>query len=363
MGLNVPHVLIVGASGLVGTAAANAFIEAGWRVTTASRRVPEWVTGDFTHVNLDLTDRENCQQVASSGDITHIVYASVFELPGLIAGWSDPQQIDTNEQMLKNLVEAVCAKNPLAHLTLLQGTKAYGASVRPMRVPAREAQPRVVHENFYWRQEDYVKEAARSHAFNYTILRPQLIVGPNYGVVMNLPPVIGAYCAIRQHLGLPFSFPGGADWVWEAVDARLVGRACVWASTASTAVDQTFNLTNGEVFSWRDMWPQLAQTLGVRLGEDEPIDLAAYLNQHQGTWQEIVARHRLRDLSLAELMGESHHYANLCLNCGNAQTPPPTFVSTIKIKQAGFTEVAHTEESFCHWLRVLQQANILPSTR
>ena len=101
----------------------------------------------------------------------------------------------------------------LKHVTLLQGTKAYGASVKPMRVPAREDHPRVEHPNFYWLQEDRLKAAHEASGLEFTILRPQLIVGPNQGVVMNLPPVIGAYAALRRAEGQPFSFPGGADWI------------------------------------------------------------------------------------------------------------------------------------------------------
>ncbi len=359
--MNNQHVLIVGASGLVGTAAANSFLANRWRVTTASRRTPEWVTiPGSQHQTLDLLNLEDCARVAAAGDITHVVYASVFELPGLIAGWSDPEQIDTNDRMLRNLLTPLLANNPLQHVTLLQGTKAYGAAVQPMRVPAREEQPRVEHPNFYWRQEDYLRELAATTPLEFTILRPQLIVGPNYGVVMNLPPVIGAYAAIRRHLGQPFSFPGGADWVWEAVDARLVGNACVWAANTAHAGGQTYNLTNGEVFSWRDMWPALATTLGMEVGAEEPLDIAQYLQAHRDTWAEIVQQHDLRPLSLTDVLGESHHYANLCLNCGNPNTPAPTFVSTIKIKQDGFTETMNSEESFCHWLVELQQNKILP---
>ena len=100
--------------------------------------------------------------------------------------------------MLINLLDALLPKNPVRHITLLQGTKAYGAAVAPMRIPARESQPRVEHENFYWRQEDYLAAEAHNHKFAYTILRPQLVVGPNYGVVMNVVPVIGAYASLRH---------------------------------------------------------------------------------------------------------------------------------------------------------------------
>jgi hypothetical protein len=178
---------------------------------------------------------------------------------------------------------------------------------------------------------------------------------------MNLPPVIGAYAAIRQAEGLPFSFPGGADWVWEAVDVRLIARAARWAAWAPAAADETFNLTNGEVFSWRDLWPALAQTLGVPVGPDEPLSLAAYLPERAHVWEAIVARHGLAPISLEQLLGESHHYADLCFAYGTDRPPAPTYLSTVRIKQAGFTDTWNTEESFCHWLRFLMQRSVLPA--
>ena len=189
---------------------------------------------------------------------------------------------------------------------------------------------------------------------------PQLIVGPNHGVVMNLPPVIGAYAALRHLEGLPFSYPGGADWVWEAVDARLLGRACVWAALASTARNEVFNLTNGEVFCWRDLWPALAHTLGVEPGPDDPQRIAGYLGGRAGAWQEVIRRYDLQPIELPDLLGESHHYADLCFNQGRDVSPAPAFVSTVKIRQAGFTEACNTEQSFCHWLEDLQARRILP---
>ena len=358
------HVLIVGASGLVGSAAANSFLNSGWQVTTTSRRAPEWVdssAGRHQHVALDLTDADACRGFTEQcGDITHVVYAAVFELPGLIAGWSDPVQIATNARMIKNLLVPMAAHGKLQHVTLLQGTKAYGAAVQPMRIPARESQPRVQHANFYWEQEDFLTELAQQHEFAYTILRPQLIVGPNYGVVMNLPPVIGAYAALRKAEGQPFSYPGNADWVWEAADVRLVGDACVWSASSTQAANQTFNITNGEVFSWLDMWPALADCLDVQAGPPEAVDLPSYFEARTELWQEIVHAQNLRSPNLAAFLGESQHYANLCFAVGAPQAPAPTYVSTIKIKQAGFHQVMDTEQSFCHWLRELRRARYLP---
>ncbi|NKB99111.1 MAG: NAD-dependent epimerase/dehydratase family protein [Pseudomonadales bacterium] len=355
-------VLVVGASGLVGTAAANSFIAAGWDVIAASRRFPELIQGTFTHVSLDLQDQGACQRFASSrSDLTHVVYTAVFELPGLIAGWSDPVQIKTNDQMLRNLIEPLVTHNNIQHITLLQGTKAYGGAVQPMRVPARESQARIEHPNFYWLQEDYLRDKSVSAQFTLTILRPQLIVGPNHGVVMNLPPVIGAYAALRHEAGELFSFPGGADWVWEAVDARLVGDACLWAATNKVSHGETYNLTNGEVFLWRDMWPEIAKALGVEIGPDEPTDIAKYMEEKEEVWAELVQKYGLEPTTLKEIVGESHHYANLCFGYGSTVSPPPTYVSTVKIKQAGFTETYDSELSFCHWLGDLQDRKIIPT--
>lgn len=354
--------LVVGASGLVGTAAARAFAQSGWSVITVSRRTPDLLADvPPRHLALDLQDEAACRSAAAELDgVTHVVYAAVFELPGLMPGWSDPRQIEANGRMLENLLKPLADSGRLAHVTLLQGTKAYGAAVRPMRIPARESQPRVEHPNFYWLQEDFLRAHAVEHGYGWTILRPQLIVGPNHGVVMNLPPVIGAYAALRRSEGRPFSYPGGADWVWEAADADLVGRACAWAATAPAARDEIFNVTNGEVFCFRDLWPALADALGVEAGPDEPLSMAAYLGERAGTWRDLVRRHGLQPIELPALLGESHHYADLCFNYGGTEPPPPTFVSTVKIRQAGFTEACNTEESFCRWLRDLQTRRVLP---
>ena len=271
--------------------------------------------------------------------------------------------------MFRNVLSPLAAAAAgLEQVSLLQGTKAYGGAVRPMRIPARERQPRVEHPNFYWLQEDDLREQAARRGWRWTIFRPQLIVGPTYGVAMNLPPVIGAYAAICRAEGRPFGFPGGASRVWEAVDTRLVANALVWAATSPAAAGETFNLTNGEVFEWRDLWPALAEVLGVEPGPDEPVRLAEFLPDRARVWDGIVARQGLRPVPMGELLGESHHYADMCFGYGSTDGPEnpggqrrPAFVSTVKIKQAGFTDTWDTEQSFRYWLRVLMDRKVIPA--
>ena len=132
-------VLIAGASGLVGSAAALAFMNAGWDVIAVCRHRPELLKGRrYQHVPLDLRDAAACRSAAGQlAGVTHVVYAAVHELPGLVAGWTDPMQIETNGAMLKNLMQPLAETAVLEHVTILQGTKAYGGHVKPMRIPPR----------------------------------------------------------------------------------------------------------------------------------------------------------------------------------------------------------------------------------
>ena len=358
-------VLIAGASGLVGAAAVDAFLDDGWDVVAVSRRPPEVCSGrTFRHIPVDLRDHDACRQAfAAMPEVTHLLYAAVYEKPGLIEGWRAQDQMDVNLVMLRNLMEPLTRAADLEHVTLLQGTKAYGVHRHPIRIPARERHPRDPHPNFYWLHEDYLLEMAATRNFGWTILRPQMIVGPNYGVAMNLPPVIGAYAAICREQGRPFGFPGGAPYVTEAVDARLVARAARWAATSPQAWEERYNLTNGEVFEWRDLWPAIADELGLEAGPDEPVRLAELLPAKADVWDRLVRRHGLRPLTMSQLLGESHHYADYCFAAGALSAPSPAFVSTIKIKRAGFCDTQDSEESMRHWLRVLIKRRVLPSLR
>lgn len=357
-------VLIAGASGLVGLAAVEQFLAEGYDVVAVSRTAPDVQGGGtWRHVALDLRDAGACRAAAAEfADVTHVVYTAVYEKPGLIAGWSERDQMDTNLAMLQNLMDPLCASaSGLRHVSLLQGTKAYGVHLHPMPIPGRERFARDDHENFYWLQEDYIREKSASEGWRFSIWRPQLIVGPNHGVVMNLPPIIGAFAAICREEGRPFGFPGGPSWVWEAVDTRLVAEALTWGASSPNAADETFNLTNGEVFEWRNLWPSFAETLGVEAGPDEPLSLAEFLPAKAEVWERIVDKHDLRRVSMRELLGESHHYADFCFAYGAQTVPPAAFVSTVKIKQAGFCGVYDTEETFRYWLQDLIRRKVLPA--
>ena len=358
-------VLIAGASGVIGAAAVEHFARlGGWTVIGVSRRTPDVSPGPaYQHLAVDLTDANACAAVAPRlAGVTHVVYAALFEKPGLVPGWYEHDQMQTNLAMMRNLMDPLLRQaESLRHVSALQGTKAYGAHVHRIKVPARESAPRDPHENFYWLQEDYLRAAQRGAAWNFTIWRPQVVFGGTAGVAMNLIPVLGAYAAICRELGLPFHCPGEHENIIEAVDADLIAAALAWATEAPAARGETFNITNGDVFVWPNVWPAIAAAVGLAPAFGQPVSLAEFLPRHAAVWDRIVEREGLRPNTMTGLLGESHHYADLLFGFGARQSPPSILVSTIKLRQAGFGDCTDTEAMFGKWLRRLADRKVIPA--
>ena len=356
-------VLIAGASGLVGNAGVRHFAQLdGWDVVAVSRRVPP-SNARAEFISVDLLDSAKCRDVFSRmSDVTHLVYAAVNEKPGLLQGWLEREQMERNLTMLRNLFEPLsAAASRLEHVTLLQGTKAYGAHIGPMPVPARERMPRHPHEHFSWLQEDYIREQQAGRKWHWTILRPQLVVGEAIGSNLNVIPAIGVYAAIRREAGLPLSYPGGPPFIFEMVDVDLLARSMEWAATTAACRNEIFNITNGDVFMWPEVWPSIADALGMKAGAPEPMSLAQEVPKHAAEWAAIVCKHGLAaPADMHEFVGESFSLADFSFAHG-ARNPQPIIVSTIKARQAGFHDCIDTEDMLRKWFRRFQELKLLPA--
>ncbi|HSV45848.1 MAG TPA: SDR family oxidoreductase [Ramlibacter sp.] len=354
--------LIAGATGIVGHAAIEHFSTLpGWNVVTLSRRAPPPRAG-VRHLSADLTDSAGCRAaLASCPAITHVLYAALFEKPSLLAGWTDSEQIETNLAMLRNLLDALNAASPgLRHISILQGTKAYGSHVGRVPVPAKERWPRLDHPIFYWQQEDLLRERQARSDWTFTVLRPQIVLGYALASPMNVIAAIGAYAAIQRELGRPLSFPGGGRYVNACSDSRLIARAVEFAGTHPSAANETFNVVNGDVLVWHDIWPAIAAHLGMEAAEPQPMKLAEEMPQHEEVWSQIVKRHGLHPVSLAELINSSWQFADRNFAHGQSN-PDDRIVSPIKLRQAGFPDCQDTEDAILYWLTRMREARLLPA--
>lgn len=352
-------VLVAGALGTVGRAVIERCDETeGWRAIGLARRAADFATG-ATFRSVDLRDRAACEAgLGDIGDVTHIVYAAVYEKPNIAAGWRDPDHAEINLAMLRNLVEVVERASPkLRHVTLLQGTKAYGAHLGPFKVPAREREPRYWGPNFYHDQEDWLAERQQGRDWSWTILRPQIICGIAIGSWMNALACVATYCAITKAMGLPLRFPGGEPRLQEAIDSRILARAILWAGESPAAANQAFNIANGDVYVWHNLFPRFADYFGLPYDQPFPTSMPRIMVDKGPVWDRIVAQHGLAPYRLDQLV-PSWQFADFVFGYG--QRPNPAVVSTIKLRQAGFHDCIDTEDMFFDLFDEMKRRRLIP---
>lgn len=355
------RVAVFGATGVVGRAAAVHLAARGWDVVGVARRDASLPGVEAARV--DLLDHARCRtgHPALAG-ATHVVFAAVYEEDQLVAGWREQRHVDSNVALLEGalaLLEASAARP--SHAVMLQGTKAYGGFVGGIPVPARERWPWLPSTNFYRPQAELLRQLAPD--LTVTSLRPQAVFGEALGSNMNLTPALGAYGALLRSEGEPLHYPGGADVVTQAVDAALLAEAVEWSLCTPAAWGETFNVTNGEAFSLRACWPAIADALGMDVGETRACRTDEELVDPNARWERLARRFDLLEPDLGAVVGRSFQYLDLYSGVGLDHVPPPTLVSTVKVRTAGFAPCVDTEEMLARQLGALQRARVLPPRR
>ncbi|MGY3288359.1 hypothetical protein ACVWWP_001426 [Bradyrhizobium sp. LM3.6] len=119
-------------------------------------------------------------------------------------------------------------------------------------------------------------------------------------------------------------------------------------------------MTNGDVFTWENIWPAVADALEMMPGKPVPLSLAEAFPSWIGPWDALRRKHDLVSPPLAEFVGLSFQYADYSLRYGHAESGSPSIVSTVKINRAGFTEMMDTEDMFRKWFRQAKEERLLP---
>ena len=358
----MPKALVVGALGVVGRANVEYLTTLpDWSVVALSRRAPDFAT-PAQFISCDVTDRNAVRSaLASHPDISHAVFAALHEQPaGLVAGWSEADTVRTNVAMLANTLDALDEVVPsLRHFALMHGGKAYGVHLgAPPSIPSRETDARTMRPNFYYDQEDLLRERQRGKSWNWTILRPPAVVGFAVGSLLSTILVLGVFAAISRELGIALRFPGAVGHLKDACDARLLAKAAHWAGQTPAATNEIFNISNGDCFLFEQVFPRIAEVFAMPCGAPHPMSLARVMGDKGPVWDDIVRKHQLRPYRLRDLV-PSWEYADFTFRY--RQTPFESLLSTIKVRKAGFQDCEDSEEMFVRQLRDLQNERILPS--
>jgi nucleoside-diphosphate-sugar epimerase len=349
------QILVLGPYGVLGTGVIDAVTEnPNWGITTAARRPAPtyWAQAAPPHINVDLRDREATTKAFSSlNKVTDLVFAAYVEKPTMA------ETVKPNAEMLKNALDALATRNvPLQRIVLAGGAKSYGFSLGAFNAPAKETAPRLIAPIHYHQQEDIVAEWAGKNGASWTVLRPHLVMGPSLNSPMNLVTSLAVYAAMTRELGLPLRFPGnreGWNTLQETTDAELFGRATLWALGEDRARNEIFNVSNGDVYRWRQLWNELAAFYDLPIAEPLAMSTVSEMSEKGPLWDAMVARYGLHATPYDQIANWS--FVDWMLNFGEE-----TILSTIKIRQAGFADCIDTHQSFSRQLTRLRDLRIVP---
>jgi nucleoside-diphosphate-sugar epimerase len=348
--------LVVGASGIVGSATADALLAEGWQVHGLARR-PSARDG-VTAVAADLQDKD-----ATAAALADLRPDAVFITTWLRQG-SEAENIRVNAAMVRNLLDALRPGGSTRHVALVTGLKhylgpfeAYGKGTLP-QTPFREEQGRLDVENFYYAQEDELFAAAEQDGFSWSVHRPHTVIGMAVGNAMNMGTTLAAYATLCRETGRPFRFPGSAaQWngLTDMTDARLLARHLLWAANTPAARNEAFNVVNGDVFRWSWMWGRIAQWFGLEpAGFDGGVQpLEAQMAGDGPLWQAIAEREGLVEPDLGRLSSPWHTDADL-------GRPIEVVTDMSKSRRLGFTAYQPTDDAFFELFARLRAERLIP---
>lgn len=348
--------LVVGASGIVGSATAALLKAEGWTVHGLARRPVE--QAGVAPVAADLQD--------ASG--TAAALAGIRPDAVFITTWlrqdSEAENIRVNSTMVRNLLDALRPSGAVGHVALVTGLKhylgpfeAYGKGTLP-QTPFREDQGRLDVENFYYAQEDEVFAAAARDGFTWSVHRPHTVIGKAVGNAMNMGTTLAVYATICRETGRPFSFPGSPvqwDSLTDMTDARLLAKHLLWATETPAAANEAFNVVNGDVFRWKWMWARIAGWFGLEPahfdGKLRPLE--EQMAGDAEIWRQIAEREGLAEPDLRRLASPWHTDADL-------GRPIEVVTDMSKSRRLGFTAYQPTDEAFFDLFARLRADRLIP---
>ncbi|WP_394243707.1 SDR family oxidoreductase [Halopseudomonas laoshanensis] len=348
--------LVVGSSGIIGSAMTQLLANEGWSVAGLARRPNQ--EANVTAVSADLLDPEKLKAALKDMQPTHV----------FLTTWArqatEAENIRVNAEMVRNVLEAVRPSGSVKHVALSTGLKhylgpfeAYGKGTLP-QTPFREEQGRLDVPNFYYAQEDELFAASERDGFTWSVHRPHTITGVAVGNAMNMATTLAVYASVCRVTGRPFRFPGSeVQWnsLTDMTDAAQLARHMLWASTTRDAANEAFNVVNGDVFRWKWMWARIAEWFEIEPAEFDGTlaPLEQQMADDAEVWQSMAKQFGLAEADIHKLISPWHTDADL-------GRPIEVVTDMSKSRKFGFLDYQQSDEAFFDVFDRLRAGKLIP---
>lgn len=274
----MPTAIVTGATGMLGRGIVHELSKnlATWtQVHALSRSKSEDFADNVVHNKLDLTsDADEMAKQLSDVKADYVFFAAY------LAKDDEAEATKVNGAMLDNFLKALektGAVKQLKRIVLVTGAKQYGVHLGRPKNPMLEDDPWLRQDqyppNFYYKQQDILHEYCKKHkGLEWVVTYPNDVIGFVKGNFMNLATPLALYALINKELGNDLEWPGSQRF-YTAFDcftqSKLHAEFCHWAALEPKAANQAFNVVNGSVDSWQDMWPRLASHFDMKVKRDQ----------------------------------------------------------------------------------------------
>ncbi|KAJ9216562.1 hypothetical protein DTO166G4_1778 [Paecilomyces variotii] len=325
MSQNGKHCLVFGASGISGWALLNASVN--YPSPTTFHRITGLCNRPLTkeaaylpadpRINLvsgiDLTGSVESVVKALKEKVEQVETVSIVYFCAYIQTGDFQSLREVNTELIRVAITAIDEVAPNLETVILQtGGKSYGVEF-PDKVtisaPLKEDAPRIpepwASNIFYYSQHDVLKELSQGKKWTFSEIRPDAIVGFVPGRnVMNVVQGVAFYLTLQREVngpGATVPFPG-TEKSYRATHTDtfqdILAKMEIYVSLNRDKCPNAsiFNITDGEVVTWADVWPGLCSYFGLKGSgpTENTTPVEEFVEKNKSAWQNLVQKHGLK---------------------------------------------------------------------
>lgn len=189
---------------------------------------------------------------------------------------------EVNGRMLSNFLcalEKTGAVSEVKRIILVTGAKQYGVHLGVPKQPMLEDAPWLTSSewppNFYYNQQNILHDFCAKHKKEWVVTYPNDVIGYAQGNFMNLSSALPLYVLVSKEMAggsNGIEFPGSPTFYTRFdcfTSAKLHAEFCAWAALEPRTANQAFNVVNGDVESWQNLFPKVTNYFGATVKPDQ----------------------------------------------------------------------------------------------